>query len=86
MISMENWVTDEMEAGDIKKNTIRVNRADLETTNGSIMSVKNTAQGLHYAAHSSGTVQKLFPVKPDSYLNRLFGLRMVAVKQDKERI
>lgn len=34
MISMENWVTDETEAGDIKKNTIRVNRADLETTNG----------------------------------------------------
>lgn len=46
-MSMENWVTDEMKAGDIKRNTIRVNRADLETTNGYIMSVKTAAQGLH---------------------------------------
>lgn len=44
------------------------------------MSVKNTAQGLHYAAHSSGTVQRLFSVKTDSYLNRLFGLRIVSNK------
>ncbi len=38
---------------DIKKNTIRANRADLETTNASIMSEKNTVHCLNYAAHRS---------------------------------
>lgn len=41
MISMENWVTDGIKKCDIKRNTIRANRADLETANGYLMSVEN---------------------------------------------
>lgn len=60
MISMENWVTEEMKECDIKKNTIRANRADLETTNGYIMSVENTVKSLNYAAYGTGMVSKIW--------------------------
>lgn len=52
MISMQNWVTEEMKKCNIKKNTIRANRADLETTNGCIMNVENTVKSLNYAAET----------------------------------
>lgn len=47
---MENWVTEEMKECDIKKNTIRANRADLETANGSLMSVE-TQSGVLIMLH-----------------------------------
>lgn len=65
---MENWVTEEMKECDIKKNTIRANRADLETANGSLMSVETQSGVLIMLHQELRTGSTRIPLTKDRFI------------------